>query len=95
MTEIHKDRGRHSVIVRNAAPDAAPDGSAANSLPRRSIQDIDIIGDPGWIRTSDHRLRRQVLYPTELRSREKSLTQNPVDSHYAPSCRGPRMRATR
>src|SRR4051812_25369569 len=25
-------------------------------------------GDPGWIRTSDHRLRRQVLYPTELRS---------------------------
>jgi hypothetical protein len=47
--EIHKDRGRHSAIVRNAAPDAAPDGSAAKSLPRISIQGIDIIGDPGWI----------------------------------------------
>ena len=21
------------------------------------------IGEPGWIRTSDHQLRRQVLYP--------------------------------
>ena len=30
-------------------------------------------GDPGWIRTSDHRLRRQVLYPTELRSHAGSL----------------------
>jgi hypothetical protein len=26
-------------------------------------------GDPGWIRTSDHQLRRLVLYPTELRDR--------------------------
>ena len=24
-------------------------------------------GDPDWIRTSDHMLRRHVLYPTELR----------------------------
>ena len=27
------------------------------------------IGDPGWIRTSDPLLRRQMLYPTELRDR--------------------------
>jgi hypothetical protein len=27
------------------------------------------IGAPGWIRTSDHELRRHVLYPTELRAR--------------------------
>src|SRR5436305_2025148 len=26
-------------------------------------------GAPGWIRTSDHELRRHVLYPTELRAR--------------------------
>ena len=27
------------------------------------------VGDPGWIRTSDPLLRRQVLYPAELRDR--------------------------
>jgi len=29
---------------------------------------------PGWIRTSDHRLRRPVLYPTELRARSECGT---------------------
>ncbi len=29
---------------------------------------IDFIGRPGWTRTSDHLLRRQVLYPPELRA---------------------------
>src|SRR5690348_14382609 len=33
-------------------------------------------GDPGWIRTNDHRLRRQVLYPAELRSLAHSLSQS-------------------
>ena len=28
-------------------------------------------GAPGWIRTSGHSLRRRVLYPTELRARER------------------------
>src|SRR5437763_2512280 len=28
---------------------------------------IDIIGDPGRIRTCDHSLRRRVIYPAELR----------------------------
>ena len=28
---------------------------------------------PGWTRTSDHRLRRPVLYPTELRARSVAL----------------------
>lgn len=32
---------------------------------------IDLIGDPGRIRTYDHSLRRRVLYPTELRGRRK------------------------
>jgi hypothetical protein len=31
------------------------------------------IGRRGWTRTSDHLLRRQVLYPPELRARVSSL----------------------
>jgi hypothetical protein len=29
------------------------------------------VSAPGWIRTSDHRLRRPVLYPTELRAHDR------------------------
>ena len=28
-------------------------------------------GEPGWIRTSDQQLRRLLLYPSELRARER------------------------
>ncbi|MDB5525200.1 MAG: hypothetical protein JWM58_2963 [Rhizobium sp.] len=31
--------------------------------------EVESVGDPCWIRTSDHLLRRQVLYPAELRDR--------------------------
>ena len=34
---------------------------------------IERIGRRGWTRTSDHLLRRQVLYPPELRARVSSL----------------------
>ena len=34
--------------------------------------------DPGWIRTNDHQLRRQVLYPAELRDRRVQRTAKPV-----------------
>ena len=33
----------------------------------------DEVGRRGWTRTSDHLLRRQVLYPPELRARVVSL----------------------
>jgi hypothetical protein len=32
-------------------------------MPSNTLQAVDIIGDPGWIRTSDLQLRRLLLYP--------------------------------
>ena len=39
----------------------------------RSLYPFDRNGRRGWTRTSDHRLRRPVLYPPELRARKTSL----------------------
>ena len=35
---------------------------------------FDFVGDPAWIRTRDPQLRRLMLYPTELRGRDGSGT---------------------
>jgi hypothetical protein len=43
----------------------------AKAMERRSTNSFEInerCGRPGWTRTSDHLLRRQVLYPPELRA---------------------------
>ena len=45
----------------------------ASVTPRRTYRRIEC-GAPGWTRTSDPRLRRPVLYPTELRARRPIVT---------------------
>jgi len=43
--------------------------SEAKEVPAQAVGMDRKKSAPGWIRTSDHRLRRPVLYPTELRAR--------------------------
>ena len=49
-------------------------GSRCRSSPRRFPNDSENIGAPDRTRTCDPRLRRPVLYPTELRARASIVT---------------------
>ena len=53
--------------------------------------------DPGWIRTNDHQLRRQVLYPAELRDRivQRWRSARSALAGLAPASRGGGSPATR
>src|SRR5579872_7089254 len=54
-------------------------GSKINSVYPVSRRSRLVIGMPGWTRTSDPLLRRQVLYPPELRARtEASVAQGGI-----------------
>jgi hypothetical protein len=50
-------------------------------LPLSQMSLLGMSGGPGRSRTADQRFRKPLLYPTELRGREKSL------SHFADSRR--------
>ena len=62
---------RHGAPARSTMPDETgheivPHALGTNCyLCLRAVQEL--FGDPGRIRTCDHRLRRPVLYPAELR----------------------------
>jgi hypothetical protein len=47
----------------------AVSGAIVPNFANRGCANFGQIGAPGWTRTSGHLLRRQVLYPPELRAR--------------------------
>src|SRR5271165_3706269 len=67
--------GQGSVAARgkwippNVTPSATPSVNSRGRYPRCAAQLFEKTGDPGRIRTCDLLLRRQLLYPAELRSR--------------------------
>jgi hypothetical protein len=62
-------RGRFGVATQIVTPNVTPDEKNLELFQGKITQPINFIGDPGVTRTRNPLLRRQVLYPVELRGR--------------------------